>query len=135
MADPVELETRRFGTDLYLGEKTNRGINGQAPTISGRENVRQWMIETATTRRRELVHRANRGADLLSYVGQLDRPTAQAALANDLRNAWLRDPRIADATVRVEPASTPGQVVLTVTVAFAGEQDAETFEAILNPGL
>lgn len=135
MADSTELDIRRFGTDLDLSATTKRGINGKAPTKTGRANMRQWLINTANTAAQELVHRGNWGADLVGYLATLDRPVTQAAMANALRRAWLRDPRIANVGVEVAPLENANRVLLRARVVYAGETETEVFETPLDLSL
>lgn len=135
MATPAEIENARFGRDLVLAETTNRGIGGRAPTLAGRANLYQWLLNTARTTAGDLVHRPDWGGDLTAFLGLALTPDNLARMQSRLRRAWLRDPRVADAFVSVEPSEGSGQVVLTAQVVLAGEDSEITLEEVVDLAL
>lgn len=125
------IAEQRFGRDVFLAPDAEVAPTptGDWPTIAGRPNLHAAVRRRLLTTPGQLVHRAEYGAGVELYVGELNAPAERARLAADARSNLLRDPRLEEARVAVAELGE-GMSQVSAQIRPAGEIESDTVSVV-----
>ena len=115
----TDLESRRFGRDLFLpeGDGVLQTAAGDWPHIEGRPNLHASIRRRMATSPGRLTHRPEYGAGLQDYLEVASKPAVRSKMANRAAQNARQDPRIRHATATAA-LGVPGDTSVPDTVTI-----------------